>query len=114
MTFIFTIVFCDLFIATQHFYVPPRLRLLAAFVFVAFAFAGYFYLVRPEPLFPHARWVALMCGLVCLAIIIVQDILVRHMITPKFLLVAVIAGTGPLAGAGLYHVIRTRLTRSGR
>ena len=105
LSFIFTIFICDIFIVTQHIYIPQRVRIFTAILFVTIAFAGYFYLVRPESLLEHAKRVSLLCGLICLVIILVQDILIRKMFTPKFFIVAVIAAVAPLAGAGVYHYL---------
>ena len=105
LSFIFTIFICDLFIVTQHLYIPQRIRIFTALIFVIIAFAGYFFLVRPESLFEHAKWVSLMCGIICLMIILVQDIMIRKMFTPKFFIIAVIAAVAPLAGAGVYHYL---------
>ncbi|HNX60016.1 MAG TPA: hypothetical protein PKK43_13025 [Spirochaetota bacterium] len=111
LSFIFTIFICDLFIVTQHLYVPPRIRIFTAFIFVTLAFTGYFFLVRPESLVEHAKWVSIICGLVCLTIILVQDIMIRKMLTPKFLIVAVIAAAAPLAGAGVYYFLNKEKLR---
>lgn len=111
LAFIFTIFICDLFIVTQHLYIPQRARIFTAIVFVTIAFAGYYFLVRPESLFDHAKRVSLICGIVCLVIILVQDIMIRKMFTPKFFIVAIIAAVAPLSGAGVYYLLNKEKLR---
>ncbi|HEY1406541.1 MAG TPA: hypothetical protein VF857_08040, partial [Spirochaetota bacterium] len=108
VSFLISILLCDIFIATQHFYIPEKIRPLAAFIFVVLAFTLYFFMASPESLFSHAKWLSLACGLFACAIIVVQDIVIRKMFSYKFVFIIVVAFVSPLAGAWIYGMIKRR------
>ena len=92
------------YVMFQHSFVPagPIRTVLFAIVTLAL-YAGYFYFVKPEKKFALANLLAVIMGAAAALIILIQDIIIKHMMTPKFLIILGGAIGLPYLAAVLYR-----------
>ena len=96
------------FVMFQHHFVPQNFKILFFVIFVFAEYLVFFAVVKPSNPYQLANLLALVLGLAAALIILVQDILIRHMVSYRFLII--LGGTIglPYLSAMLYKIFRKR------
>lgn len=104
---IFFIALADVFTITQKYVVPEVFRPLAYVVFVAAILIVFFFIVRPVDPMLLAKTLAVILGVITLALIIVQDVILAFNLSWKTIVIFSGAVLAPFIAGHLYFKYRT-------
>jgi hypothetical protein len=102
----FIIVIGNIFIATQKYYIPDQFRALTLFLFLVILLSIYFLIIRPINIFLLSRFLSILLGLLTLVLIIIQDIIIKHLLTTKFFIIIGAVIIVPFVSGFIYKLFK--------
>jgi len=99
------IAFADLFTYIQAYFLPAEVRPFTYLLFVIVVLLVYFLFVRPKDWMALSGTLALVLGIVAIALVIVQDVMISYRLSWRTLVVILGAVIGPYVAGWLYGVL---------
>jgi hypothetical protein len=108
------VAFADAFTSIQGYFLPISIRPFTYVLFVIVMLLVYFFFVNPKDWMALAGTLALVLGIVAIALVIVQDVVIAYQLSWRTGVVILGPVIGSYVAGWLYGLIRVRVTGTGR